>query len=217
MTRSITRLLLLSALAASAGCAGQFNGQEQALTVAEEHPISVDSQTVTMTMGAAGTEREISSLDGARLKAFADSYMRNGGGVLTVTAPSGEQGAAAGVRDALYRYGVPREAIVAADYRGDGSGRDIILSYTHYVATPSACGVWEGMRERDYRNMRSPNFGCATQNNLAAMIGDPHDLVEPAAMSDPDSATRIRGVEKFRKGEVTSSQTDSEVESKIAK
>lgn len=213
---NVPKKLLLAALAASTvGCAAGFNGQEQALTVAEEHPISVDSQTVTMTMAA--TSGELSSLDQARLRAFADSYMRNGHGALTVTTPSGAASAAASVRKALDGFGVPASSIVDADYRGgEGSTRDLILSYTHYVATPSACGIWEGMRERDYRNMRTPNFGCATQNNLAAMIGDPHDLIEPATMTDPDSATRILGVTKFRKGETTSSKTDAEVNSKVA-
>ncbi len=48
------------------------------------------------------------------------------------------------------------------------------------------------------------------------MIGDPHDLVEPAAMTAPDAATRIRGVTKFRKGEITSSKTDGEVTQKVS-
>ncbi len=210
---TVMKKLLLAAVAAStAGCASQFNGQEQALTVAEQHPISVDSQTVTMTLAQTGGE--VSSLDESRLRAFADSYMRNGHGALTVTAPADSP--AAGVRDALNRFGVPFSSIVEADYRGGGAAGDIILSYTHYVATPSACGLWEGLRERDYRNMNSPNFGCATQNNLAAMIGDPHDLIEPAAMTDPDSTTRILGVGKFRKGEDTSSDVSSEVDAKIA-
>lgn len=215
MANVLKKLLLLAMAAQAAGCAARFNGQEHALTVAEEHPISVDSQTVTMTL-APSADGDLASLDQARLRAFADSYMRNGHGALTVTAPSGGDGSDAGVLEALARSGVPAAAVVEADYRGDGGSRDIILSYTHYVATPSACGIWEGVRERDYRNMRSPNFGCATQNNLAAMIGDPHDLVEPAEMTDPDSATRIRGVTAFRKGEVTSSATDGDVESQIA-
>lgn len=217
MTKVLKSLLLTSALVAT-GCAGAgFNGHEQALTVAEEHPISVDSQTVTMTMSASKASGEMSSIDAARLRAFGDAYMRDGHGALTVTAPAGAEAAAANVRSALGRVGVPVDAIVAADYRGaEASNSDLILSYIHYVATPSACGVWEGIRERDYRNMRSPNFGCAMQNNLAAMIGDPHDLIEPAGMTDPDSATRIRGVTKFRKGEVTSSQTDSEVQTQVS-
>lgn len=212
MANVMKKLLLAAAAASAAGCASQFNGQEQALTVTEQHPISVDSQTVTMTLSP--VSGEISSLDESRLRAFADSYMRNGHGALAVTAPA--DSGAAGVRDTLNRFGVPLASIVEADYRGGGAAADVILSYTHYVATPSACGLWEGLRERDYRNMNSPNFGCATQNNLAAMIGDPHDLIEPAAMTDPDSTTRILGVGKFRKGEDTSSDVSSEIDAKIA-
>jgi len=218
MNKSIKSLLLMSAVAALSGCAAGFNGQNEALTVQEEHPISVDSQTVTMTINAGKLAGGATALDKARLRAFASSYMQNGHGALSVTAPSGAENAAAAVRAELDSVGVPAEAIVAADYRGaNASDSDVILSYTHYVATPSACGVWEGLRERDYRNMRSPNFGCATQNNLAAMIGDPHDLIAPADMTDPDSATRILKVTKFRKGEVTSTETDSDVESKVSK
>lgn len=215
MNKSISKLLLLAAAASSVGCAAKFNGPEHALTVAEEHPISVDSQTVTMTI--ADGSGELSSLDRSRVRAFAESYMSNGHGALSVTAPANGGDAAASVRQALYDAGVPWSSMADAAYRGgEGASRDLILSYTHYVATPSACGVWEGDRERDYRNMRSPNFGCATQNNLAAMIGDPHDLIEPAAMTAPDSATRIRGVTAFRKGEVTSSATDGEVQTQVA-
>jgi pilus assembly protein CpaD len=215
MTRMLKTLLMSAAAVSAAGCATKFNGAEHALTIEEEHPISVDSQTVTMTMAPGAA---LTSLDRARLRAFANAYMRDGHGVLTLTSPGGgDAGQAADIRAALSEFGVPADSVAASNYRtGEGSTTDLILSYTHYVATPSACGVWEGERDRDFRNMRSANFGCSTQNNLAAMIGDPRDLVEPAAMSDPDSTIRIRGVNLFREGRVTSSQTDSDVEQQVA-
>jgi pilus assembly protein CpaD len=211
MTTMIKKLLLAAAAISTVGCASQFNGQEQALTVVEEHPISVDSQKGTMTL--ADNSGKLSELYSARLRAFAQSYLNNGHGVLTVTAPDDEDAAA--VRDALNKSGVSLSSMVEAEYRG-GAQRDIILSYIHYVATPSACGVWEGLRERDYRNMRSPNFGCASQNNLAAMIGDPHDLIAPADMTSPDSTTRIQSVTKFRAGQDTSSQKNGELSTQVA-
>lgn len=214
MTRLMKSMLLCAAAAAATGCATKFNTAEYALSVAEEHPISVDSQTVTMTLASGAG---LSSLDRARLRAFADSYLRDGHGALTVTGPGGADGQGDAVRAALYEFGVPADMIAASSYRaGEGAGSDIILSFTHYVATPSACGIWEGQRERDFRNMRSPNFGCSAQNNLAAMIGDPRDLIEPAAMTDPDAAIRVRGVTAFRKGEATSSQSDDELNQSIA-
>ncbi len=213
MLNAMKTLLLATTAILAASCAPHFNGPDQALTIAEEHPISVDAQTVTMTLD--GAPGGLSSLDKARIRAFADSYMRNGHGSLSITTPSGGDGAS--VRAALDDVGVPQSSIAEAAYRvGEGSARDVILSYSHYVATPSACGIWDGERERIYRNMRTPNFGCATQNNLAAMIGDPHDLVEPAAMTAPDSQTRIRGVTKYRKGEDTSSKANSGLNTQVA-
>ena len=212
-----------SAAALLAGCAGAWNGAEQAMTVAEEHPISVDSQVVTLTIAIDPATNELTSLDKARLRAFADAYMNGGHGPLTVTAPAGtsnDGGArdlAVDVRNYLNEVGVDWAAINGASYRaGDDRGKELILSYTHYVATASECGIWKGMRARDYANRQSPNFGCATQNNLAAMIADPRDLITPADGAPPDAAFRIRGVKLYREGEVTSSQTDGDIKTEVA-
>ncbi|MFZ5618412.1 MAG: CpaD family pilus assembly lipoprotein, partial [Pseudomonadota bacterium] len=105
MNRSISKLLLLAAAVSSVGCAAKFNGQEHALTIAEEHPISVDSQTVTMTIS--DSPGELSALDRSRVRAFAGAYMNNGHGVISVTAPASGSGAVASVRQALYDAGVP--------------------------------------------------------------------------------------------------------------
>lgn len=213
-----TATLIAAASIALAGCAGAVNGAQQAFTVAEEHPISVDVQTITMTVAADGVSGGLSGVDAARVRAFAEAYMRDGQGDIAVTTPSGgSDGRDAELRQALYDAGVPWASMAAAAYRnGAAASRDIILSYTKYVATPSACGVWADERERDYRNIRSANFGCATQNNLAAMIANPRDLVEAAEMSAPDSAFRIRGVNAFRQGESTSTQADSSINAQVA-
>ncbi len=211
-----------AAMALAAGCAGSFNGAEQALTVAQAHPIAVDSQVVSLTIADDVGADELSQVDKARLTAFADAYLRDGHGPLTVTAPSGgeargEQEVAADIRRHLHMSGVSYERMAGATYRaGGGGGRDIILTYTQYVATPSACGIWDGLAEAERRNVRSPNFGCAAMNNLAAMVADPRDLVSPPAMTSPDPEIRIRGVNAFRQGEDTSSQVNNEINQRIA-
>jgi pilus assembly protein CpaD len=199
----------------AASCASVFNGPEQAQTVAEAHPVSVDSQTVTLTIDVDPTVSDLSEADRSRLRAFADAYLRAGHGSLTITAPSGAQTdfdgqeLASDVRIALHDAGVPWEALPGATYRtGGGENGDVlIVSYTRYVATPSECGVWKGLRSNDYRNMRSPNFGCAYQNNIAAMLADPHDLIAPAASSPRDAMNATRAIEAYRSGEDTTSET----------
>ncbi len=212
----------LAATALAAGCAGNFNGADEALTIAQAHPIAVDSQVVSLTITERPGADELSQVDKARLTAFADAYMREGHGPLTVTAPSGgealgEQEVAADIRRHLHGIGVPYERMAGASYRsGGGGGREVILTYTQYVATPSACGVWDGLAETERRNLRSPNFGCAAMNNLAAMVADPRDLVTPPALTDPDPEIRIRGVNAFREGEDTSSAVNNEINQRIA-
>lgn len=222
-TKSYRLVLLASLSALASGCAGAWNGAGQALTVAEEHPISVDSQVVTMTMPLETQGSALSSMDKARLRAFSDSYLTSGYGPLTITAPEGASSDAAGqklaaqIRDYLHETGVNADAINAAVYRvGSDRKRDLILSYTHYVATAPVCGVWDGMRKRDYGNLRSPNFGCAQQNNIAAMVADPRDLVTPADSTSPDANARARMLKMYRAGQPTTTTTDANATVQIA-
>ena len=222
MSKRKSTLAVVSTLALCAtGCAVGFNGPEHALTVAESHPISVDSQVVTLTIDADATTTDLSNRDKSRLKAFATAYLVNGHGPLTITAPSGHADAdaheaAADIRKALHDAGVSWEALAGATYRtGGDQGDQLIISYTRYVATASECGIWSGVRERDYRNMRSPNYGCATQNNIAAMLSDPHDLIAPAALAPRDAMSTSRAISSYRTGETTSSAAE-DIEASVA-
>lgn len=225
MTTSKLKLSLLTAMSLTVvACAGgPFNGPQQAASVAETHPIAVDSQVVTLTIKTDETTTDLSNIDKARLRAFAASYLNNGHGSLTVTGPSGAGNdydgheASADIRQALNDEGVPWSAIHGATYRTGDAANEIILSFTRYVATASPCGVWAGVRAREYRNLRTPNMGCATMNNLAAMIADPHDLVAPADVSPRDGEAAARAIGLYREGKVTASEVDGNIDAKTAK
>lgn len=217
------KLIFTAAAAALAtGCAGAWNGPDQALTVAEEHPISVDSQVVALTLDIAGSRNGLTALDKARLRAFADSYLNSGHGLIAISAPSGTsadatgEALAASARDFLVQTGVDATMFADSVYSaGDDRGGAVVLSYAHYVATPSACGNWSGMKGRDFANLRSPNFGCASQNNLAAMVADPRDLMMPADDASADAMARIRGVKAYREGDKTESKS-GDIDAKVA-
>ena len=49
----------------------------------------------------------------------------------------------------------------------------------------------------------SPNFGCATNSNLAAMVADPNDLVLGQTGSGTDPATTSRAIRTYRNQQPT--------------
>lgn len=224
LNRTMKSALYAFVFAGLAGCSSVFNDEHHAFSAEEAHPIAVDSQVVTLTIDADATTSDLSNIDKARLRAFAEAYLRSGHGPLSISSPSGGaedfdgQEATADIRAALFGAGVAYSQIQGASYRtsADSHGK-IILSYTNYVATPSPCGVWTGLRENDYRNLPMPNFGCATQNNLAALVADPYDLIAPTDETYPDAQARIRAVRAFREGGAPVSETDSAIEAQISK
>jgi pilus assembly protein CpaD len=50
------------------------------------------------------------------------------------------------------------------------------------------------------------NLGCATQRNLAAMVDNPSDLVQPRAESPAYTPRRSMAFDKYRKGTTTTTQ-----------
>ncbi len=225
MKKLVKTLIIPSvSVALLSGCSSLWNNAGDNPTVAEKHPISVDSQVVTLTLDVDPTTSDLSKIDQARLKAFALTYMQNGHGPMTITAPTGgaddrvAQETSSDIRRYLNGVGVPWASMSGASYRAGGSGsdRELVISYTHFVATPSPCGIWDSEVTHVRKNIAHPNFGCADQNNLAAMIADPRDLIEPAASTPPDALQRVRGVETFRSGEVTASERDATIETNVS-
>ncbi len=219
-TYSILVIGLASLAATSCNTIG--NGPEQAREASERHPISVDQQTVTMTIAVDPSLNELSNVDKARLRSLIHTYTAKGHGPITVTAPSGSSGGdvigqevAADVRKELHALGLNWSQIEGATYRVSAAAEsmDVVVSFSNYVATPSACGDWGGEVTNRFLNRPSNNFGCATQNNLAVMISDPRDLVAPQDFDAPDAGRRDTVIDLYRAGEATSSATESNEES----
>ena len=60
------------------------------------------------------------------------------------------------------------------------------------------------------QNKNYENFGCASQQNLAAQIANPSDLVGPRGMSPIDAANRATVIQTYRDGDTSSDSSSSE-------
>lgn len=213
--RSISMRLALPILMTLnlAGCGG-FNGPEQILYDASySHPISVQPDVPTLNVASTGS---LSQDDRRAVEGFAAAYKERGHGTLTVATPSGSSNSAisinvlAGIRDTLAKAGVSASNISYTPYRASSAAEraPVILSYKQFVAVATPCGAWTENYAFDPRNVPPSNFGCATQNNLAALVADPADLVTPRVMTASDAQRRGVVFDKYRKGEITATNRD---------
>jgi pilus assembly protein CpaD len=98
---------------------------------------------------------------------------------------------------------VPRDRILVGTRPDAGDGR-VEIGYMAYTAHVEACGQdWSKDWGDTADNQPPPNFGCSVQHNLAAMVADPRDLVEPRQMDASDATRRATVAGHYEKGEVT--------------
>ena len=212
MPSGLTAMILATSFAL-AGCGG-FNGAEQAQFGADYmHPISVQQDVPTLNVGANG---KLMPDDRSAIAGFAAAYKERGHGQLTVATPSGSANTTIAmdvlveIRDLLAKAGVAASKVAYTPYRASGANEraPIVLSYKQFIASASPCGIWDEDYAYIPNNTPPSNLGCATQNNLAAMIADPADLVTPRVMTASDAQRRGQVFEKYRKGEITATARD---------
>jgi pilus assembly protein CpaD len=215
MEKMMKNVILTLGLCFSLAACGGFNGREDALsTVQFRHPISVDPQVVTLQIDAPRDKVALSVADKAALNAFAGTYRARGHGLLSIAAPSGSPNERAAValvaetRAVLAERGMKNGELGYAAYRASSANDDapLILTYRRYVASASPCGNWSENLGDNPDNSRSPNFGCSTQNNLAALVEDPADLLGPREWDPAYAPRRDQVIENYRTGEVTEAE-----------
>jgi len=74
------------------------------------------------------------------------------------------------------------------------------------VAEVGPCGQWPedmgpSMEKAYTQNRPYWNLGCATQRNLASMVDNPSDLVQPRGEQPAYAGRRSVALDKYRKGE----------------
>ena len=99
--------------------------------------------------------------------------------------------------------GISRDRILIATHSAPGNDSRLEVNYIAYRAHADACGDWSTDLDNTIDNRPAPNFGCATQHNIAAMVSDPRDLLGPRPMDEADARRRQTVIGNYDQGKPT--------------
>jgi pilus assembly protein CpaD len=165
----------------------------------------------------------------ADVLAFANVWRRQATGGIVIDLPAGtrnEVAAASALREVraiLSAAGVPPSAVAVRPYRPADPSKlaTIKLNYPTLVAQAGPCGLWPydlgPTFDREHNeNVQYWNFGCASQRNLAAMVDNKADLVQPRGETPPYTGRRTTVLDKYHRGETTQTINPDKDQGKIS-
>jgi pilus assembly protein CpaD len=185
------RLLGFCALLAAGSCAVTPDRDPYAPTLdgAANNPILVEPafQSIRLDFVNGGvTPAQMGQLD-----QFVTSYRDHGTGSISVSAPASpaSQGLIDLVAGRINQLGIGRDKILVSTHDAPAGDMRVDVNYVSHVARTKACGQWADDLAFTLDNVTPRNFGCAVQQNFAANVADPRDLLGPRTM-DPSNAGR---------------------------
>jgi len=177
----------------------------------ERHPILLKEGERTVEVFVGRNRGGLTPQQRADVLAFAHAWRRDATGGVVIEMPVGPSEIAANetvreIHSIFAASGIPQRGVRITRYRpAPGALASIRLNYSRMVAEAGPCGTWPddiGPAGKNYlANTTYWNFGCASQRNLAAMVDNPSDLVQPRGEGPVYTARRSVTMDKYRKGE----------------
>jgi pilus assembly protein CpaD len=216
--RMAALLLLTIGLAACNGERGDITASIPD-TVEARHPIQVTRGLAMIDVLPGGGPGGLTDRQVRDISSFAAGWTANARGPFTLEVPQGagpvtdaqSVSAAGEIRKLVLASGVPAKSLVQTRYPSNGPDHlaPVRLSYSVLEARlPASCDM--AVEDAGYsdpessnRNRQHWNFGCAQQQNIAAMVADPEDFIRPRAEDPPSAARRRNIVQQYRGGAAT--------------
>jgi pilus assembly protein CpaD len=218
-------LRMAGALAGLAVVLGACTHTDEVVTTASvpddyrlRHPIAIQEANHSTVVFIGHARGGLSATQRADVMGLAQSWRQEATGAINADLPVDTPNARAAadsmreIRAVLMAAGVPPRGIVVRNYHPEDPRQmaTIRLSYSKISAVAGPCGLWPDdlgpsiKNKGYYENRQYYNFGCAYQRNMAAMVDNPADLVQPQSETAAYTTRRSEGFEKYRKGTPTS-------------
>lgn len=196
----------------------------------QRHPIAIQEADQTVQVFVGNGRGGLTGPQRADIAAMAQSWLREGTGRIMIDTPVKTPNARAAadslreIRALLAAAGVPANAVMVRDYHPTDPRlfATIRVNYPRITASVGPCGLWPSdigpsiNNPGYFENRPSYNHGCAYQRNIAAMVENPADLVQPRPETPAYTARRTASFEKYRKGNSTATVYSESESAKIS-
>ncbi|MFO6430380.1 CpaD family pilus assembly protein [Erythrobacter sp. W302b] len=160
-------------------------------------------ERTNMTLDVTTTTSGLPISEQQRLNGWFETMDLRYGDRIAIENPSQNPAVTNAIRDLAARFGLmlSETAPVTAGFVQPGQARVVI---TRTSATVPGCPDWSAKSDMNYSSGLSPNYGCAINSNLAAMVADPQDLLE-GKKNDGETviATSNKAISTYREMEPT--------------
>jgi len=177
------------------------------------HPITLKDGAHTVEVFLGRNRGGLSAAQRADVLAFAQSWRREATSGIVIDVPRGgaikpaAEDSLREIHSILNASGVPANGVRVRPYEpADYALASIKISYSQLAAEAGPCGRWPydlgpSADSQFLQNKPYWNLGCASQRNLAAMVDNPADLVQPRGDAPAYQARRSVAIDHYRKGE----------------
>lgn len=186
----------------------------------QRHPIAIEEANRSVVIFVGRSRGGLSAEQRADVMGLAQVWRHEATGAIVADVPVDTPNAAAAAdafREAqslLMAAGVPPRGVVVHRYHPQDPRQlaTVRLNYPKISAVAGPCGLWPedlgpSVHDKSYMdNKEYYNYGCAYQRNMAAMIDNPSDLVQPRPETPAYTLRRTEAFEKYRKGSTTTTQ-----------
>jgi len=208
-------LLVLAAVSAGllAGCA-----KRDSITVGAipddyrtNHPIVISEREEVMDVPVGASALRMSRGQRDVIAGFLAGYDTEAGTPMRILVPANSVNAAAAfmiageIENLAQAHGVHRGNILIQSYQvtAPEAAAPIRVSYYAMRASTNPCGRWPEDMLAHHDNKHWANFGCSYQNNLAAQIANPADLIGPRKPSPVDPENRAGAIDQYKNRGIT--------------
>ncbi|MCX7308099.1 MAG: CpaD family pilus assembly protein [Afipia sp.] len=196
----------------------------------QRHPIVIQEANRTTEVFVGTARGGLTASQRADIMGLAQAWLREGTGGIVIDMPIKTPNARVAndslreIQALLNAAGVPPRGIKTRSYQPSDPRlfATIRVNYPRIIADAGPCGLWPedlgpSVNNKGYlENRPYHNLGCSTQRNLAAMVDNPADLVQPRAETAAYAARRNAAFEKYRKGTTTATTYPESDKAKIS-